>query len=88
MEKLLILSMRENLVFIVRLQRVYYLEMQKINLSIKSALLEEASNLLENKKIDSKRDWKSFLKIMNKSNVLRKECLLLPIKATLKALKN
>ncbi len=53
-----------------------------------SALLEEASNLFENKKIDSKSDWKSFLKIMNKSNVLRKECLLLPIKATLKALKN
>ena len=53
-----------------------------------SALLEEASNLLENKKIDSKREWKSFLKIMNKGNVIRKECLLLPIKATLKALKN
>ena len=53
-----------------------------------SALLEEASNLFENKKIDSKREWKSFLKIMNKGNVIRKECLLLPIKATLKALKN
>ena len=53
-----------------------------------SALLEEANNLFENKKIDSKRDWKSFLKIMNKGNVIRKECLLLPIKATLKALKN
>ena len=53
-----------------------------------SALLEEANNLFENKKIDSKREWKSFLKIMNKGNVIRKECLLLPIKATLKALKN
>ena len=53
-----------------------------------STLLEEANNLFENKKIDSKREWKSFLKIMNKSNVIRKECLLLPIKATLKALKN
>ena len=53
-----------------------------------SELLEESNNLFENKKIDSKREWKSFLKIMNKGNVIRKECLLLPIKATLKALKN
>ena len=53
-----------------------------------SELLEESNNLFENKKIDSKREWKSFLKIMNNGNVIRKECLLLPIKATLKALKN
>ena len=51
-------------------------------------LLKEADNLFKNKKIHLNKDWKSFLKIMNKSNILRKECLLLPIKATLKALKN
>ncbi len=51
-------------------------------------LLKEAKNLFKNKKIASKKEWKNFLKIMNKSNILRKECLLLPIKATLKALKN
>ena len=52
------------------------------------ALLKEARNLFKNKKITSKKEWKNFLKIMNKNNILRKECLLLPIKATLKALKN
>jgi len=51
-------------------------------------LLKQASNLFKNKKIHSNKEWKNFFKIMNKSNILRKECLLLPIKATLKALKN
>ena len=51
-------------------------------------LLKNAINLFQNKKVHSNKEWKSFLKIMNKSNILRKECLLLPIKATLKALKN
>ena len=50
--------------------------------------LKQAGNLFEDKKIHSNKEWKSFFKIMNKSNILRKECLLLPIKATLKALKN
>ena len=51
-------------------------------------LLKQASNLFKNKKIHLNKEWKNFFKIMNKSNILRKECLLLPIKATLKALKN
>jgi NifU homolog involved in Fe-S cluster formation len=51
-------------------------------------LLKQADNLFKNKKINSNKEWENFLKIMNKSNILRKECLLLPIKATLKALKN
>ena len=52
-------------------------------------LLKQASNLFKNKKIHlNNKEWKNFFKIMNKSNILRKECLLLPIKATLKALKN
>ena len=51
-------------------------------------LLKQADNLFKNKKIHSNKEWENFLKIMNKSNILRKECLLLPIKATLKALKN
>ena len=51
-------------------------------------LLKQANNLFQNKNIHSNKEWKNFLKIMNKSNILRKECLLLPIKATLKALKN
>ena len=50
-------------------------------------LLKESNKLFGNKKVTSSKEWKNFLKIMNKNNILRKECLLLPIKATLKALK-
>ena len=51
-------------------------------------LLKQAGKLFENKKIHSNKEWENFLKIMNKSNILRKDCLLLPFKATLKALNN
>ena len=51
-------------------------------------LLKQSNNLFKNKKINSIKEWKNFLKILNKTNIARKECLLLPIKATLKALKN
>ena len=51
-------------------------------------LLNQAGDLFKNKKIHSNKEWKNFSKIMNIGNILRKECLLLPIKATLKALKN
>ena len=55
----------------------------KINNFIKKA------NSLFSKKIRlSDKKWKVFLKIMNKNNSSRKECLLLPLKATIKALKN
>tara|TARA_Y100000590_G_scaffold293707_1_gene330835 strand:- start:1943 stop:2341 length:399 start_codon:yes stop_codon:yes gene_type:complete len=50
--------------------------------------LKGAENLFENKRTESNKDMIKFLKIMNKSNILRKDCLLLPLKATLKALKN
>ena len=49
--------------------------------------LKQAKKLFENKKIVLDKEWKNFLYIMNKTNSSRKECLLLPIKATLKALK-
>ena len=50
-------------------------------------LLKTSENKLKNIKSTSDKEWKSFLKIMNKNNINRKDCLLLPIKATLKALK-
>ena len=50
-------------------------------------LLKTSENKLKNIKNISEKEWKSFLKIMNKNNINRKDCLLLPIKATLKALK-
>jgi len=46
-----------------------------------------SKSFVKNKyKLDKK--WKKFSMIINKSNVSRKNCLLLPLKATLKALKN
>ena len=41
-----------------------------------------------NENIPSISEFKKLLKIMNKSNIQRKNCLLLPIKATLKAIKD
>ena len=35
-----------------------------------------------------KGNWSSFKKIMNKTNLSRKECLLLPLKTLLRALNN
>ena len=49
--------------------------------------LEEAPALFQNNEVSLNKEWKIFLKIMNKTNFPRKECLLLPIKATLKAFK-
>ena len=49
---------------------------------------KQANGLFENKSIISDIKWKVFLKIMNKKNSHRKNCLLLPLKATEKAFKN
>jgi len=59
------------------------------NKSIKNfdLLFNLAKNHFLKKKSYSNNIWKKILKLMNKSNNSRKECLLLPIKATLKALK-
>ena len=48
--------------------------------------LETAHNYFEDKKEVIDNEWKDFKKIMTKKNIARKECLLLPLKATLKAL--
>ena len=50
-------------------------------------LLKCANNKFNNENIPSISEFKKLLKIMNKSNIQRKNCLLLPIKATLLALK-
>ena len=48
--------------------------------------LETAHSNFEDKKEVIDNEWKDFKKIMAKKNIARKECLLLPLKATLKAL--
>ncbi len=50
-------------------------------------LLKDAPKLFNNgKERISDKTLKKFFKIINKNNIARKECLMLPIKATLKAL--
>ena len=44
-------------------------------------------NKFENTKILFEKNWKDFLELFNKKNISRKECLLLPLRTVLKALK-
>jgi len=44
-------------------------------------------NIFENTKNDMKKNWKEFLQLFDKKNLSRKECLLLPLRTVLKALK-
>tara|TARA_B100000427_G_C15105771_1_gene419272 strand:- start:46 stop:453 length:408 start_codon:yes stop_codon:yes gene_type:complete len=46
-----------------------------------------AEKLFENDKISLNSDWETLKKIFNKKNLSRKECLLLPIRALLKIIK-
>ena len=44
-------------------------------------------NFFENTKIEIEKSWRDFLKLFDKKNISRKECLLLPLRTVLKALK-
>ena len=58
---------------------------KKIN-EIKT-FISDGEKLFENVKTSLEKHWKDFKKILNKKNLSRKECLLLPLKTVLKALK-
>jgi nitrogen fixation NifU-like protein len=45
-----------------------------------------AEKMFEEAKINVKKDWKDFEELLNKKNLGRKECLLLPLRTVLKAL--
>ena len=49
--------------------------------------LKSCEDIFENTKIVLEKNWKDFLKLFNKKNISRKECLLLPLRTFLKALK-
>ncbi len=62
--------------------------------NIKNKNLEEIKDLVntcedifENTKIILEKKWLNFKEIFNKKNISRKECLLLPMRTVLKALK-
>ena len=44
-------------------------------------------NLFEDVKVTMEKHWKDFKVILDKKNLARKECLLLPLRTILKALK-
>ena len=48
--------------------------------------VEQAKTCFENNTKSFDKEWKEFDKIMTKNNISRKECLLLPLNATLDAL--
>ena len=50
--------------------------------------LNLCENMFENTKIVLEKNWRDFIELLNKKNASRKECLLLPIRTVLKALKN
>ena len=44
-------------------------------------------NIFENTKVNLEKKWKDFLQLFDKKNISRKECVLLPLRTVLKALK-
>ena len=44
-------------------------------------------DMFENTKINLEKHWKDFFQLFDKKNIARKECLLLPLRTVLKALK-
>ena len=53
---------------------------------IKNFLIS-CENIFGNTKTEFEKNWKVFLELFDKKNISRKECLLLPIRTVLKALK-
>ena len=49
--------------------------------------IKVGEQLFENVKLNLEKHWKDFKEILDKKNLSRKECLLLPLKTVLKALK-
>ena len=49
--------------------------------------INSCENIFENTKIVLEKNWKDFIELMDKKNLPRKECLLLPLRTVLKALK-
>tara|TARA_B100001094_G_C17710979_1_gene567311 strand:+ start:53 stop:451 length:399 start_codon:yes stop_codon:yes gene_type:complete len=49
-------------------------------------LIINGEKLFDNVKVSLEKHWKDFKEILNKKNLSRKECLLLPIKTLAKAL--
>ena len=67
---------------------VSLLSRKAINKSVEKVnnFLQKADDRFKQKQHVFDKDWKEFDKLMNQKNISRKECLLLPLKATINAL--
>jgi nitrogen fixation NifU-like protein len=63
-------------------QKIKYKKLKEIKKFVISC-----ENFFENTKIEMEKNWRDFLKLFDKKNISRKECLLLPLRTVLKALK-
>ena len=50
-------------------------------------LVSNGERLFDNVKVNIEKHWKDFKEILDKKNIARKDCLLLPLRTVLKALK-
>ena len=57
------------------------------NLDEIKKFIETSENMFGSTKLVLEKKWKYFIELFNKKNISRKECLLLPIRTVLKALK-
>ena len=51
------------------------------------SFIDNGENLFNDVKTSLEKHWRDFKELLNKKNLSRKECLLLPLKTVLKALK-
>ena len=57
------------------------------NISDIEKFITTCESIFENTKIVLEKNWKDFLELFDKKNISRKECLLLPLRTVLKAIK-
>ena len=57
------------------------------NLDEVKKFIETSESMFESTKLVLEKKWNDFLELFNKKNISRKECLLLPMRTVLKALK-
>ena len=57
------------------------------NLDEVKKFIETSESMFESTKLVLEKKWNDFLELLNKKNISRKECLLLPMRTVLKALK-
>ena len=57
------------------------------NLNEIKKFISSCENIFENTKIVLEKNWNDFIELLDKKNLSRKDCLLLPLRTVLKALK-